>query len=87
MYKAINKYGIEHFHISLIEETKEPEERERYWIEYYSSFKYGYNATIGGDGKKYLDYDLILKTYFKINNCNEVAKILNISSDSVRKVL
>jgi group I intron endonuclease len=87
LYAAMRKYGIEHFHISLLEETDNPEERECYWIEKLSSFKYGYNATIGGDGKKYLDYDLILKTYSKINNCNEVAKILNISSDSVRKVL
>ena len=83
----MNKYGIEHFHVSLIEETSNPDERERYWIEQYKSFKYGYNATIGGDGKRYLDYDLILKTYSKTNNCAETARILNISPDSVRKVL
>jgi len=29
----MNKYGIEHFHISLIEETDNPSERERFWIE------------------------------------------------------
>ena len=62
LYAAMRKYGIEHFHISLIEETYEPEERERYWIEYFSSFKNGYNATQGGDGKSYLDYDLIINT-------------------------
>jgi hypothetical protein len=59
----MRKYGIEHFHISLIEETCQPEERERYWIEYFSSFKNGYNATHGGDGKSYLDYNLIITTY------------------------
>ena len=58
LYAAMRKYGIEHFHISLIEETDNPEEREKYWIEYYQSFKYGYNATMGGDGKKYIDYNL-----------------------------
>ena len=52
----MNKYGIEHFHIELIEETDNPEEREIYWIEKLGSFKNGYNATLGGDGKKYLDY-------------------------------
>jgi hypothetical protein len=59
----MNKYGIEHFHISQIEETNDPDEREKYWIEYYGTFKNGYNATIGGDGKRYLDYDLIIALY------------------------
>lgn len=87
LYAAMQKYGVEHFHISLIEETDKPEERERYWIEFFHSFKNGYNATLGGDGKRYLDYDLIIKTYQEVKNCNQTAKILNISSDSVRNVL
>ena len=60
LYAAMRKYGIEHFHIESIEETDNPEEREVYWIEYYGSFKNGYNATKGGDGKKLYDYDLII---------------------------
>ena len=59
----MRKYGIEHFHIELIEETDNPEEREVYWIEQKQSFKYGYNATMGGDGRKYIDYDLVVATY------------------------
>lgn len=51
LYSAMRKYGIEHFHIELIEETDNPEEREKYWIEQKQSFKNGYNATLGGDGK------------------------------------
>lgn len=87
LYAAMRKYGIEHFYIELIEETNNPEEREIYWIEQYGSFKNGYNATIGGDGKKYLNYDLIEKTYLQVQNINETAKILNCSTDSVRKIL
>lgn len=56
----MRKYGIENFHIELIEETTNPEEREKYWIEYLGTYKNGYNATLGGDGKHYLDYDLII---------------------------
>ena len=63
LYAAMRKYGIEHFHIELIEETDNPEEREIYWIEEKQSFKNGYNATLGGDGKKFIDYDLVLHTY------------------------
>ena len=87
LYRAMNKYGIEHFHIAMLEETNDPEERETYWIEQKQSFKYGYNATIGGDGKKYIDYDLVVATYQELQNINEVARRLNISSDSVSKIL
>lgn len=47
----MKEYGIENFFVETLEETEEPEEREKYWIEYFGSFKNGYNATIGGDGK------------------------------------
>ena len=30
LYNAMNKYGIEHFKIELIEETNNTEEREKY---------------------------------------------------------
>ena len=53
LYAAMKKYGIEHFHIQCLEETENPNEREIYWIEQKQSFKYGYNATLGGDGRRY----------------------------------
>lgn len=87
LYAAMRKYGIENFQIELLEETDIPEEREVFWIEQKRSFKNGYNATLGGDGKKYLDYDLIIATYKELQNMNKVAKLLNISPDSVSKVL
>ena len=87
LYAAMRKYGAEHFHIELIEETDNPNEREIYWIEQYGSFKKGYNATRGGDGKKYLDYELIIKTYNEVKIQAEVARLLNISVDSVHNVL
>ena len=73
----MKKYGKENFHIELIEETNNPEDREKYWIEYFSSFKNGYNATLGGDGKPYLDYDLVIATYKELKNETETAKKLN----------
>ena len=83
----MRKYGIEHFHIELIEETDNPEEREIYWIEKYQTFKNGYNATLGGDGKKYIDYSLVIETYNHLQNITETAKQLNISIDSVSMIL
>jgi hypothetical protein len=60
LYSAMNKHGIEHFHFEIIEETDNTVEREQYWINKlrtYVGFKdcNGYNATLGGDGKSYLN--------------------------------
>lgn len=87
LYSAMKKYGIEHFHIELIEETDKPEEREKFWIEQKRSFKTGYNATLGGDGKKYLDYDLIIATYKQVQSQIETARIIGCFDDTVRMVL
>lgn len=87
LYSAMKKYGVEHFNIELIEETDNPEDREVYWIKQYDSFKNGYNATVGGDGKKYLDYELIISTYQKIQEIEQTAKICHCSIDSVRNIL
>lgn len=87
LYAAMRKYGIENFRIEMIEETDSPEEQEIYWIEYYGSFKNGYNATKGGDGKRYIDYDLIIAAYKEMNNINEVARYFNIHADTVSNIL
>ena len=87
LYSAMRKYGIENFHIELIEETDNPEEREIYWINYYNSFKNGYNATFGGDGKKLIDYDLVIATYNEVKNINKVSNILNIDDHQISLIL
>ena len=87
LYSAMQKYGVEHFHIELIEETDKPEEREKFWIEQKRSFKTGYNATLGGDGKKYLDYDLIIATYKQVQSQIETARIVGCFDDTVRMIL
>jgi hypothetical protein len=61
----MNKYGIEHFNILLVEEVELSllEEREKYWIQQYDSYRNGYNATLGGDGKILYDYGLFVEDY------------------------
>ena len=73
LYKAMNKYGIEHFSIEKIEECNNLEEREIYWIKYYNSFENGYNATLGGDGKSYIDYNILIDLFLKGFNITEIA--------------
>ncbi len=87
LYKAMRKYGTTHFHISLLEETNCPNEREIYWIEKLATFKNGYNATHGGDGTRYLDYELIYKTYQQVQNIEKTAQICKVNRTSVTKIL
>jgi hypothetical protein len=75
----MNKYGSENFSIEEVEEcsAKEVSDREIYWIEQYGSFKNGYNATKGGDGTHYADYDLIYNLWQAGKTCGEINKITN----------
>lgn len=62
LYAAMNKYGVEHFSIELVEECDLDflAEREQYWIAFYDSYTNGYNATLGGDGTPKYDHKAIL---------------------------
>lgn len=88
LYNAMNKYGIEHFHIELIEECdwEESDEKEKYWIQCYNSYKNGYNATLGGDGKILYDYEEI--EYLLKNNylVNEICEKIGCSYSTVRNI-
>ena len=97
IYKAIRKYGIEHFSIVIIEEcdNNQLDERERYWIEYYDSYENGYNMTSGGTGvileghtrSKYADE--IIALYDKNPNISyaQIAKKVGCSTCIVSNVL
>lgn len=89
LYSAMRKYGIENFLLSTIEQCDDTivNDREVYWIEYFQSFKNGYNATIGGDGKHYLDYNLICETYKQVQNAVKTAEICGCHPDSVKRIL
>lgn len=87
LYSAMRKYGLEHFSIHLLEETNNPNEREKYWIEILGTFKNGYNATKGGDGIAYVDYDLILALYNEGYGVLQISNITNYDISTIRKVL
>lgn len=50
IYQAIRKYGIQNFSITVLElcDIDKLNEKEIFWINYYDSFKNGYNRTSGG---------------------------------------
>ncbi len=83
----MQKYGIENFFIEEIEQTDNPEERERYWIEFFDSFTNGYNATIGGDGRKYLNYSVLFETYKRTNSIKKTAEICECNEGYLSELL
>lgn len=88
LYKAFNKYGIEHFKIEVIEECSpiNASIRESYWIDYFNSYHNGYNATKGGDGKNLFNHEEILNYLLIHPYPVEVAAKFNCSSDLVRQI-
>ena len=50
LYIAMQKDGVENFSFEIIEECKQSDlnKKEKYWIEYYESQRYGYNMSSGG---------------------------------------
>ena len=79
LYRAMNKYGIEHFSIHLIEECSDEEAsaREQYWIGFYKGYTNGYNATRGGDGKAYIDVSELLRLWSLGKSLSEISEIVH----------
>lgn len=88
LYHAMNKYGIEHFSIHLIEEcpSEQENERESYWIGYYKGYEEGYNATRGGEGKCLYNHEKIFELLQQGNNAKEISAIIGCCSDVVYEV-
>ena len=88
-YAAMRKYGVEHFSAIEVEECDEADVniREVYWIEQCDSYNSGYNATKGGDGKSYIDYDKVVEAYQKSRKISFVCQSLNVDPSTVKKIL
>lgn len=93
LYDAFSKYGIENFQIEEIEQVENDEiasQREIYWIDKlrtYIGFDdcNGYNATLGGDSKRYYNYKELADAYLELGTIRAVAKKFNCDVSTVRK--
>ena len=86
---ALEKYGKDNFIFSVIEECVQSDldEREIYWINYYNSYKSGYNLTRGGRGTVQYSVEEIYNDYMVTGSMNQTAKNIKCSINTVRKVL
>ena len=89
LYRSMKKYGIENFKVEILEKCTNDvsAEREIYWINKLDTYKHGYNATVGGDGTRYVNYEKIVELYEIYGQINTVAKAMNCSKDTVTVAL
>ena len=87
LYAAMNKYGQEHFHVSLIEETTNPYERENYWINKLQTCVNGYNLSSGGNGNPRCDHSKILSLWEEGNTIRSISLITNYDKGTISKSL
>jgi group I intron endonuclease len=77
-YNAVKKYGWDNFIYGIIDECdiEHLDEKEIYFIDFYDTYRNGYNMTLGGQGCK--KYDLVFETfseYYKFYKENNLEKI------------
>lgn len=92
LYRAMRKYGLEHFIIEQIEEVDDKiiDEREQYWIQYYESYistGKGYNATLGGEGNSITDKNLVYTLWDNGYTITEISNKVKANRSNVRKIL
>lgn len=89
LYNAMRKYGIDQFHIEIIEEVTNNilNEREIYWISQYNSFYNGYNSSLGGEGNKIIDNQLVLKLWNEGKLISEIAHELKRDRGTISLIL
>ena len=65
IHRAIDKYGIDNFIFSIIEQCPEEllDEREIYWISYFDSYFHGYNETSGGNRPAHTICNKVIEMY------------------------
>lgn len=89
LHCAMRKYGCENFDVDVLEEADNDllNDREVYWIGFYDSYKLGYNMTLGGEGSRTLDYDMIYKLWDDGYGILKIADLCNCSDVQVREIL
>ena len=89
LYKAFNKYGINNFKFEIIEETDNPNEQEKYYIQLFNTYHNGYNETLGGDGSSYLNLpeNDICNFYLQTKSLNKTATHFNCDRKTVDNIL
>ena len=87
LYQAMHKYGIENFIVEEIEECDNSilSSKEIYYIQYFDSYKNGYNMTVGGEGRNKYNYREIVEKYLELGSEKNTASFFQCSLSVVQK--
>lgn len=82
-YLAVKKYGWDSFIYGIIEKSniEKLDDMEMYFIDFYDTYKNGYNMTLGGGGRR--GYNLSEETKQKISNKTKGRKF---SAEHIKKL-
>ena len=89
IHRAIKKYGWDNFTVEVVEDcipNEQLNDREIYWIEYYNSFKEGYNMNLGGNGRL-VNTREVLELWEQGNTITDITNQLPTKKDTVRQIL
>lgn len=89
LYRAMNKHGIDKFYVELLEkcEINILSQKEQEYILLYDSYKNGYNATLGGDGKVLYDYQQIVSGFLDGKLIKDLAEEFECCVDTISKAI
>lgn len=91
LYRAFHKYGKDAFEISCLGKYPEGvlEKMEIKLIQERDTYKNGYNATLGGDGKRYFEYtdQEVLAIFKKTKDITKTARHFDCCRDTIRGIL
>jgi group I intron endonuclease len=93
LHRAIRKYGQENFELTLLEKVNDLElldAREIFWIKHLDTAnkKFGYNLTLGGEGRSKYSEEYILEFISLYNNgmsINQICKTFNIDKETLTR--
>lgn len=95
LYKAFDKYGLNSFTFEILEECNQEElnEKEKYYIKLFDSYKNGYNQTEGGESSGYIIkisnenleiiYDLLQNSSI---SQKEIANMFQVGEDTISEI-
>ena len=85
LYRSIRKHKLDNFYISMIEECNDDiiNDREKYYISYYDSYKNGYNSTLGGEDIAIVCPEDIISLYYQGFNQSEISSKLSLTKKTV----
>lgn len=80
LYRAIREYGLDSFSFKVLEECplEQLDEREKYYVQFYDTYKNGYNLTEGGDSGT--------SSILSREQVDEIVELLQTSSLSHREI-